>query len=264
MKMMKTPLALLQAKNIAKSFHKGKETIHVLEKINFDVYEGEIVALLGKSGSGKSTLLRIIAGLLPPSSGTVMFNQEEINEPNKDMSMVFQSFALFPWLNVFDNVAFGLQSLNFPTDVVQTRTKKMIDLIGLSSYEKAYPKELSGGMKQRVGFARALAIEPKLLLLDEPFSSLDIFTSYKLRHDLLSLWQNQQISTKSMVLITHNVEEAVMMSDRIVLLDSNPGRINHEFKVKLSRAERNKLNTLSVVEEISDTLNRQIALAEAA
>lgn len=261
---MKNPTKLLQTQNISKYFQKDKKNIHVLEKINFEVYEREIVALLGKSGSGKSTLLRIIAGLIPQTLGTVMFNQQEIKEPNKEMSMVFQSFALFPWLNVFENVAFGLQSLQFPNEVVQERTEKMIALIGLSQYEKAYPKELSGGMKQRVGFARALAIEPKLLLLDEPFSSLDIFTSYKLRHDLLNLWENQQIKTKSMILVTHNVEEAVLMSDRIILLDSNPGRINYEFRIKLSRSERNKLNTLNFVEEISETLNQQIALAEAA
>ncbi|MDQ8039964.1 MAG: ABC transporter ATP-binding protein [Rickettsiella sp.] len=263
---MKTnKLVLLETKNINKVFHRGKkESQNVLQEINFKIYEGEIVALLGKSGSGKSTLLRVISGLLAPTLGSVVFDGREVNGPNKEMSMVFQSFALFPWLTIYENVAFGLQSLNFPVDIVDDRTRNMINLIGLSGYEKAYPKELSGGMKQRVGFARALAVQPKLLLLDEPFSSLDIFTSHKLRHDLLKLWIEQKINTKSMLLITHSVEEAVMMSDRVVLLDSNPGQISDEYLVTLPREERTKLNTMDLVDQISDALNKQIALAEAA
>lgn len=261
---MKNNKLILHTKNVSKSFNKSKrEKINVLEQINFKIYEGEIVALLGKSGSGKSTLLRVMAGLLPPTLGSVVFDNHEVVGPCDNMSMVFQSFALFPWLTVFENVAFGLQAQNLPSDEISQRTEKMIELIGLEGYEKAYPKELSGGMKQRVGFARALAVEPKLLLLDEPFSALDIFTSHKLRHDLVELWQKRKISTQSMVLVTHDVEEAVMMSNRIMLLNSNPGRISHEFQISTPRQSRTKLNMMEMVDKISDTLNAQIALAEA-
>ncbi len=256
---------LIETKQVSKVFHRGKKELqNVLQEINFKVYEGEIVALLGKSGSGKSTLLRVMSGLLAPTQGSVIFDGQEVNGPNKEMSMVFQSFALFPWLTIYENVAFGLQSLNFPMDIVHERTCNMLDLIGLSGYEKAYPKELSGGMKQRVGFARALAVQPKLLFLDEPFSSLDIFTGHKLRQDLLKLWIDQTINTKSMLLITHNVEEAVMMSDRVVLLSSNPGRISGEYRVTISREERTKLNIMDLVDQISHSLNKQIGLTKAA
>lgn len=260
--MTKKPI-LLQARNVTKTFAKSKkEHETVLKEINLTILEGEIVAFLGKSGAGKSTFLRIMAGLLPATLGEIRCNGVTINEPSTDMSMVFQTFALMPWLTVFDNVAFGLESQGTHRKELEQRTSKMIELIGLGGYENAYPKELSGGMRQRVGFARALAVEPKLLLLDEPFSALDIFTAHKLRHDLVHLWEEQLISTKSMVLVTHNVEEAVMMADRVIIMDSNPGRIGHEFQVTMPRRERTKLNTMDLVDEISDKLNQRIAISE--
>jgi NitT/TauT family transport system ATP-binding protein len=177
--------------------------------------------------------------------------------------MVFQTFALLPWLNVYQNVSFGLEAKGLKRTAIKKITDAMIKLIGLDGYENAYPKQLSGGMRQRVGFARALAVEPKILLLDEPFSSLDIFTGQKLRHDLIEMWENKQISTKGIVLVTHNVEEAVMFADRIIFFESNPGRIGQEFKITIPRRARTKLNTLEQVEEISHLLTEQIAHAEA-
>ncbi|EFR8377953.1 ATP-binding cassette domain-containing protein, partial [Salmonella enterica] len=173
--------------------------------------------------------------------------------------MVFQSFALFPWLNVFDSVAFGLQAQGISSDEVGKRTMDMLDLIGLSGYEKAYPRELSGGMRQRVGFARALAVEPDLLLMDEPFSALDIFTGNKLRQDLIELWENRVIKTRSMLLVTHSVEEAVMLSDRVCLLGGNPSTITDIFDINIDRSQRIRENTSPVVDKISDTLNDRIA-----
>lgn len=255
---------IFQAKHVSKSFLTEKsEPMTVLSEVNLTINEGEIIAFLGKSGAGKSTFLRIMAGLLPVSSGEVFCDGELVNGPSHDMSMVFQTFALMPWLTVYQNVSFGLEAKGLPKAEIHEITDDMIELIGLDGYENAYPKQLSGGMRQRVGFARALAVEPKILLLDEPFSALDIFTGQKLRHDLIEMWEEKKISTKSIVLVTHNVEEAVMVADRIVFFDSNPGRIGQEFKITMPRSQRTKLNTLDQVEEISRLLTEQIAHAEA-
>lgn len=255
---------IFQAKHVSKSFSNEKlEPKAVISEVNLTIYANEIVAILGKSGAGKSTFLRIMAGLLPVCSGQVSCDGKRINSPSHDMSMVFQTFALMPWLTVYQNVSFGLEAKGLSRDKIKAITDKMITLIGLDGYENAYPKQLSGGMRQRVGFARALAVEPKVLLLDEPFSALDIFTGQKLRHDLIEMWENKKISTQCIVLVTHNVEEAVMIADRIIFFESNPGRIGQEFKVVMPRHERTKLNTLNQVEEISRLLTEQIAHAEA-
>jgi NitT/TauT family transport system ATP-binding protein len=261
--MQATKKIILQTENVNKSFIKDNKEEHlVLKDVNLSVYENEIVAFLGKSGAGKSTFLRIIAGLLPATVGSVRCNGEEVTKPCTNMSMVFQTFALLPWLNVFDNVAFGLEARGLNKDKIKQRTHNMLQLIGLSGYEKAYPKELSGGMRQRVGFARALAVEPELLLLDEPFSALDIFTAQKLRQDLINLWQTHQIKTRSMILVTHNVEEAVMLSDRVIVWDSNPGMISHEFAITQPRETRNAKSIIDTVEHITSILNNQIARSE--
>ncbi|PIJ50160.1 taurine ABC transporter ATP-binding protein [Erwinia sp. OLTSP20] len=258
---MKKRHPLVEMKNVSKSFHKGsKQSIPVLEHINFEVYDNEVVALLGRSGSGKSTLIRMIAGLIEPDFGSIVCNDLPVCGPCRDASMVFQSFALFPWLTVFNNVAFGLQAAKLGREEIERRTMRMLELIGLTDYVNAYPKELSGGMRQRVGFARALAVEPKLMLLDEPFSALDIYTGEKLRQDLIDLWEQRKIATRSMILVTHAVEEAVMLSDRVCLLTGDPATITDTYTIDIPRAERTRENTQSWVNRIRDTLNEKIAL----
>ena len=211
----------------------GESRAPVLSDVTLNLKAGEIVALLGRSGSGKSTLLRIISGLARPTEGSVTISGEPVNGPAKDVAMVFQSFALFPWLDVLDNVEIGLRADGVPLEETRKRALQAIDTIGLDGFESAYPKELSGGMRQRVGFARALVMQPKILLMDEPFSALDVLTAETLRTDLLDLWQEGRIPIKSILMVTHNIEEAVLMADRILVLSSNPGRIASEIGVDI-------------------------------
>jgi NitT/TauT family transport system ATP-binding protein len=226
---------ILEARDIYKTFaakekrRRGPPPPLVLDDIQVQIHAGEFVALLGPSGSGKSTLLRILAGLLQPTSGQVLFKGIPQHGANPHLAIVFQSFALFPWLTVLQNVELGLQAQDL------TRTQRMksalaaIDLIGLDGFEDAYPKELSGGMRQRVGFARALVVEPELLFMDEPFSALDVLTAANLRKELLGLWQAKSMPTRAIVMVTHNIDEAVSMADRILVLGANPGRIRCEL-----------------------------------
>ena len=207
----------------------------VLEDVNFRLAPGEIVAVLGKSGSGKSTFLRIVAGLSEPSKGDVRYRGQKVTGPVRGAGMVFQSFALFPWLTVLGNVELGLEAQNVPADERRKRAIAAIDLIGLDGFESAYPKELSGGMRQRVGFARALVINPDVLLLDEPFSALDVLTAETLRGDLVDLWRDRKIPTSSILMVSHNIEESVEMADRILIFSSDPGRIRAEIPVPLPR-----------------------------
>jgi NitT/TauT family transport system ATP-binding protein len=205
--------------------------IVILDDVDLTLREGEIVGLLGRSGSGKSTLLRIVSGLLRPTAGDVRWRDRPITGPVKGVAMVFQSFALFPWLTVEENVALGLEAQAVPRAERETRAEEAIDLIGLGGYENAYPKEMSGGMRQRVGLARALVVHPDLLLMDEPFSALDVLTAETLRTDLIDLWSEGRLPVKSILMVTHNIEEAVLMCDRILVLSSNPGRVVSELKV---------------------------------
>src|SRR5271156_105620 len=228
------PASLLDIRGVCRSFPKGSgEDLLVLEKVDLTIRAGEMVGLLGRSGSGKSTLLRIIAGLVAPSSGEAKCRGETIKGPPNGVAMVFQSFALFPWLTVLQNVELGLEALGIDAAERRTRALAAIDLIGLDGFESAYPKELSGGMRQRVGFARALVMQPTILLMDEPFSALDVLTAETLRTDLLDLWQEGRIPIKAILMVTHNIEEAVLMADRILVLSSNPGRIASEIPVTL-------------------------------
>lgn len=230
--MQKQPI--FTVKNISKSFKKAEQQeLLVLDNVNFELYEGEIVALLGKSGSGKSTLLRIIAGLSEPSSGTVTYRDQPVQGPVFGMTMVFQNFALLPWLTVLENVELGLEALGIPRDERRTRALKAIDIIGLDGFESAFPKELSGGMRQRVGFARALVVNPDILLMDEPFSALDVLTAENLKSDLLDLWETKQTGTRGILFVTHNIEEAVLLANRIIVFDSDPGTIRAELKIDL-------------------------------
>jgi NitT/TauT family transport system ATP-binding protein len=213
----------------------------VLEDVDLSLRSNEIVALLGRSGCGKSTLLRIIAGLLRPTSGTVKIGGADVEGPASQVAMVFQSFALFPWLTVLENVEIGLEAQRVDPAARKKRALAAIDLIGLDGYEIAYPKELSGGMRQRVGLARALVVHPQVLLMDEPFSALDVLTAETLRTDLLDLWCEGRMPISSILMVTHNIEEAVLMSDRILIFSSNPGRIMGEIKVDLPQP-RNRLD----------------------
>jgi len=205
----------------------------VLDDIDFTLTEGEIVGLLGRSGCGKSTLLRIVAGLVSPTCGEVLYRGRAVREPSKGIAMVFQTFALFPWLTVLQNVQAGLDAQQIPELEAQRRALVAIGLIGLSGFENAYPRELSGGMRQRVGFARALVVEPDLLLMDEPFSALDVLTAETLRSDLVDLWSQRKLAIRAILIVTHNIEEAVFMCDRILVMSSNPGRIGAEIAVPL-------------------------------
>jgi len=225
---------LLEATNVRRSFPRpGGEELLVLDGVNVTLKEGEIVGLLGRSGSGKSTFLRLIAGLAKPQGGRLDYLGQPIDGPAGGIAMVFQSFALFPWLTVLENVQLGLEALALPEKEIRTRAIEAIDLIGLDGYESAYPRELSGGMRQRVGFARALVVHPNILLMDEPFSALDVLTAENLRTDLIELWQHKKLPIKSILLVTHNIEEAVQMCDRALLFSSNPGRVTTEIKIDL-------------------------------
>lgn len=225
---------IILIEQLSKAYNKASsQALLVLDKVNFQLNEGEIVALLGKSGSGKSTLLRIIAGLITPTSGKVVYRGQAVTRPAKGIAMVFQSFALLPWLTVLENVELGLEAQGIKREERRRRAIEAIDIIGLDGFESAYPRELSGGMRQRVGFARALVINPDLLLMDEPFSALDVLTAENLKSDLLDLWQEKKTNTKGILLVTHNIEEALSLADRIVILGSDPGHIQVNLEVDL-------------------------------
>jgi NitT/TauT family transport system ATP-binding protein len=234
--------ALLEVKDCKQAYHKDATAdLVVLDGVNLSLREGEMVALLGRSGSGKSTLLRIVAGLLTPTAGEVLWRDRPVRGPAEGVAMVFQSFALFPWLTVKENVELGLEARGVPRVERERRAEAAIDLIGLGGFESAYPKELSGGMRQRVGLARALVVHPDLLLMDEPFSALDVLTAETLRTDLIDLWSEGKLPVRSVLMVTHNIEEAVLMCDRILVFSSNPGRVIAEIKVEL-RQPRKRLD----------------------
>ena len=233
---------LIGLHQVCRSFPQGSgKDMVVLEDVDLTIREGEIVGLLGRSGSGKSTLLRIIAGLVPPSSGRALFRDRAIDGPPEGVAMVFQSFALFPWLTVLQNVELGLEAKGVGRAERRRRALEAIDLIGLDGFENAYPRELSGGMRQRVGFARALVVHPDLMLMDEPFSALDVLTAETLRTDMIDLWTEGRLPIRSVLIVTHNIEEAVLMCDRILIFSSNPGRVARELRVELPHP-RNRLD----------------------
>ncbi|MBA3536184.1 MAG: AAA-associated domain-containing protein [Tatlockia sp.] len=233
---------IIAIENCYKSFKKASaQDLLVLEDVNFKLHEGEIVALLGKSGSGKSTLLRIIAGLLPPSSGSVTYRGHPVTGPMPGIAMVFQSFALMPWLTVLENVELGLEAQGVGREERRRRAIEAIDTIGLDGFESAFPRELSGGMRQRVGFARALVINPDVLLMDEPFSALDVLTAENLKSDLLELWHEKKTNTNGILLVTHNIEEAAMLADRIIIFGSDPGYIRAELKVSMQQPRASEM-----------------------
>ncbi|HLH02070.1 MAG TPA: nitrate/sulfonate/bicarbonate ABC transporter ATP-binding protein [Bryobacteraceae bacterium] len=233
--------SLLSAEHISKTFPLpagGEQT--VLENVSLRVEPGEVVALLGRSGSGKSTLLRILAGLIRPSRGQVLRKGEELRGPNPDTAMVFQSFALLPWLTVQENAELGLTARGVQKQAAEEAALHALQMVGLEGFEGAYPKELSGGMRQRVGFARAFVMKPDVLMMDEPFSALDVLTAENLRGEISDLWERGVFPSRSIVLVTHNIEEAVLLADRIVILGANPGVIRGELRVEMPRPRDRK------------------------
>lgn len=228
---------LIQAKGVSKHFELpgGKSAFSALDNVNLIIGQGEIVALLGRSGSGKSTLLRILSGLIAPSEGQVTSAGRTVTGPNPDVAIVFQSFALLPWLTVQQNVELGLEALGVDKAQRRAQALQAIDLVGLDGFENAYPKELSGGMKQRVGFARAFVKQPLVMFFDEPFSALDVLTAENLRHEITDLWEAGKFPAKSILLVSHNIEEVVSLADRVIILGSNPGHVRGQIGIDLLR-----------------------------
>lgn len=232
---------IIEARKVEKWYGtEGDGRIQVIAATDLTIYPGEILAVLGPSGSGKSTLLRMLTGLARPSAGEIVHHGREVSGPCENVSIVFQSFALFPWLTVLENVAAPLKARGVPAAERTARSVKILDTVGLDGFENAYPKELSGGMKQRVGFARALVVEPEVLFMDEPFSALDVLTAENLRGELLELWQSHKMPTRAVFVVTHNIEEAVLLADRIVVLGKNPATIRTDFRVTLERPRDRK------------------------
>ena len=233
--------AIIEARAVEKCFVQpegGK--IEVIAPTDLAIYPETIVALLGPSGSGKSTLLRILAGLAPPSAGEALWHGQALDGQIPNVAIVFQNFALFPWLTVLENVEAPLEARGMPAIERHRRALRMIDTVGLDGFEGAYPKELSGGMKQRVGFARALVVEPEVLFMDEPFSALDVLTAENLRGELLELWLNKKMPTSTIFMVTHNIEEAVLLADRVIVLGRNPGHIRADFQIDLPQPRDRK------------------------
>ncbi len=257
---------IIRAEKIEKYYAQPSQNrIQVISATDLEIVPGEILALLGPSGSGKSTMLRILSGLSTPSAGQVYWHQQPIAGAEINVSIVFQSFALFPWLTVLENVEAPLQARGITPGERRDRSMKMLDTVGLDGFEGAYPKELSGGMKQRVGFARALVVEPEVLFMDEPFSALDVLTAENLRSELLELWANKKMHTKAIFLVTHNIEEAVLLADRIIVFGRNPGHIRTDFRVQLPQPRDRKSESFTqLVDYIYKVLTKpDVAPAEA-
>ena len=232
--------AILQVKHVFRSYFEGGKEFKVLEDISFDVHDRDFICIVGPSGCGKSTLLREIVGLDHPTRGEILFEGEPVRAENPRISMVFQSFALFPWLTVSQNVELGLEAHKVPEEERRPKAKKYIDAVGLTGFENAYPRELSGGMKQRVGIARALVMDPTLLCMDEPFSALDALTAQNLRDEILQLWANPDLPPSAVLMVTHSIDEAVYLADRIVALSARPGKIVKVESIDLPRPRNRK------------------------
>jgi len=228
------PIPIIEARKLEKSYPQPDGSrIQVIAATDLAIYPGQIIALLGASGCGKSTLLRMLTGLSPASAGAVYWHGHPVGDEAPNVSIVFQSFALFPWLTVLENVEAPLEARGMPPIERRKRSLRIVDAVGLDGFETAYPKELSGGMKQRVGVARALVVEPEVLFMDEPFSALDVLTAETLRGELLELWLGHKIPTRAIFIVTHNIEEAVVLADRIIVLGRNPAHIHADFRVEI-------------------------------
>ncbi len=237
---MKKNASLVDVKKVSQVYGKDQKKFTALSDIELKINTGEFVALVGPSGCGKSTLLRLITGLQKASKGSVLYNGEKLEGVNPNATIVFQTFALFPWFNVIENVELALANRDIPSKMKTARAIEAIDRVGMDGYEMAYPRELSGGMRQKVGFARAIVAEPELLCLDEPFSALDVLSAETLRGELLELWTEGKLPTQAILMVTHNIEEAVFMADRIVVMDKNPGKIINEMVVSMPHPRNRK------------------------
>jgi NitT/TauT family transport system ATP-binding protein len=231
---------LLELRGVNQVYGSGQRQFIAVKDIHLKLYEDEFVALLGPSGCGKSTLLRIMIGLQRPTAGEIRYRGQLVDRVNPHATIVFQTFALFPWLTVLQNVEVALKARAVPTKLRTTRALDLLDRVGLDGFENAYPRELSGGMRQKVGFARAMAVDPELLCLDEPFSALDVLSAESLRGELLELWNSGNIPTRAILMVTHNIEEAVLMADRIVVMDKDPGRIVADLRIELPHPRQRK------------------------
>ena len=228
-------MALLELREVSKSFVHAKSNLRVLENVSFAIDEGEFVAVVGPSGCGKSTMLRIVNGIMPPTAGQVLYQGRQVDTINLECALVFQSFALLPWLSIKANVEMGLEARGIALEEREKKAAVYIDKVGLDGFEEAYPRELSGGMKQRVGLARALAVEPKVLLMDEPFSALDALTAITLREELLDIWQAHDMPVRTIIMVTHIIEEAVELATRVIVMGANPGRVVADLKIDMPR-----------------------------
>ena len=232
--------ALLKLENVYMEYGSGARRFTAVENINLDLKSGEFAALLGPSGCGKSTLLRIVTGLQEASRGRVYYRGEPLVGVNPHSAIVFQSFALFPWLSVLENVSLALKTKGVQEPERSQKAIDLLDRVGLDGFESAYPRELSGGMRQKVGFARAMAVEPELLCLDEPFSALDVLSAESLRGELLELWVGGKIPTKAILMVSHNIEEAVLLADRVIIMDKDPGRVIADLPIDLAHPRQRK------------------------
>lgn len=247
---------MITLENVTKSFtQEGYQQI-VLQDINLNVGKGEFLCIVGPSGCGKTTLLRIIAGLDFPNSGSIKEEDNEISGPSRERGYVFQQYSLFPWLNVLENVTFGLELRGITEEERHQKATEYLKMVGLSQFEKSYPKELSGGMKQRVAIARSLVNDPHVILMDEPFSALDVQTRHKLQEELVRIWKEEQ---KTIIFVTHNVDEAVFLADRVVVLSRNPGKIIKSFPIEIDRIrDRSSSKFLGLKKEITGFLDVEL------
>jgi NitT/TauT family transport system ATP-binding protein len=242
--------------NVSKSFIKENQEHTTLQNISLNVNKGEFLCIVGPSGCGKTTLLRMIAGLDFPTKGHIMEGETEISGPNQERGYVFQQYSLFPWRNVLDNVAFGLEVKGLSEEERYQKAREYLEIVGLSQFENSSPQELSGGMKQRVAIARSLVNDPHVLLMDEPFSALDVQTRHKLQEELVRIWSEEQ---KTIIFVTHNVDEAVFLADRVVVLSSVPGKIIKTFNINLERIrDRNTPEFLNMKKEITSLLDVEL------
>jgi NitT/TauT family transport system ATP-binding protein len=233
-------MSLIRVDHVNKSFAGRHGSISIMQDISFEVADSDFLAIVGPSGCGKSTLLRLIQGLDHPTGGKIVFRDQPVTTVCSKMAMVFQSFALYPWLTVAQNVAFGIEALGWPVDRIKTQVDRYISVTGLDGFQEAFPRELSGGMRQRVGLARALAVEPSVLLMDEPFSSLDPLTAESLREEILQLWRDPDLPPDAVLLVSHNIEEAIQLADRIIVLSLRPSHVLADVKVDLPRPRDRK------------------------